>query len=191
MPSKFTKKQGRYLAFVHQYTLLHGQAPAETDMQRFFQTSPSAVHQMVLTLDRAGLITRVPRQPRSIKIAVPVNELPSLNELKSSGGSAGPTSGRNLVPRLAGLVLQKMFEASESVLLDDQDFAPLVRSVADAVEAEMRTAGAAPDAAGAAREAVLDMAIGIHVRLCAENDPEGADAVADAKEFRQLMNPKT
>jgi len=197
MPSKFTQKQGRYLAFIHQYTLLHGQPPAETDMQRFFGTSPPAVHQMVVSLARAGLIARVPRQPRSIKIVVPVNELPSLEHepIKGEGSGLTPSSKdqdhASLVPRLAGLALQHLFDEYEAICLDDQDFAPLVRSVAEAVEADACAAGASPGAAGAVRDAVLDAAVGTYVRLCAEHDPDGADAVADARRFRRLMKHKS
>ena len=39
-----------------------GQPPAESDIQRFFRVSPPSVHQMLLTLERAGLISRVPSQ---------------------------------------------------------------------------------------------------------------------------------
>ena len=55
-PAKtFTPKQGQYLAFIHLYTRLHRRPPAETDMQQYFRVSPPSVHQMVLTLERAGL----------------------------------------------------------------------------------------------------------------------------------------
>jgi hypothetical protein len=50
----FTPKQGQYLAFIHLYTRLHRRPPAETDMQQYFRVSPPSVHQMVLTLERAG-----------------------------------------------------------------------------------------------------------------------------------------
>ncbi|MGB6769745.1 MAG: MarR family winged helix-turn-helix transcriptional regulator, partial [Methyloceanibacter sp.] len=63
-PAKaFTPKQGQYLAFIHLYTRLHRRPPAETDMQQYFRVSPPSVHQMVLTLERAGFITRQPRVP--------------------------------------------------------------------------------------------------------------------------------
>jgi len=52
----FTPKQGQYLAYIHLYTRLHRRPPAETDMQEYFRVSPPSVHQMVLTLERAGLI---------------------------------------------------------------------------------------------------------------------------------------
>ncbi len=74
----FTPKQGQYLAFIHLYTRLHRRPPAETDMQEYFRVSPPSVHQMVLTLERAGLIRTKPRTPRSIELLVDPNQLPEL-----------------------------------------------------------------------------------------------------------------
>jgi hypothetical protein len=42
--------QGQYLAFIHLYTQLNGQAPGELDMQRYFRVSPPSVHGMILML---------------------------------------------------------------------------------------------------------------------------------------------
>jgi DNA-binding MarR family transcriptional regulator len=84
--SRFTDLQGQYLAFIHAYTLVNGRAPAEADMQRFFDVTPPSVHNMVKTLERLGLITRAPRQARSVAVAVPEDELPRLRQpIKSSG----------------------------------------------------------------------------------------------------------
>jgi Mn-dependent DtxR family transcriptional regulator len=74
----FTPKQGQYLAYIHLYTRLHRRPPAETDMQEYFQISPPSVHQMVLTLERAGLIRKQPRTPRSIELLVDPRDLPEL-----------------------------------------------------------------------------------------------------------------
>jgi len=74
----FTQKQGQYLAFIHAYTLILGRPPAEADLQRHFQVTPPSVHQMVLTLERAGLIHRQPRVARSIKVLVDPAVLPQL-----------------------------------------------------------------------------------------------------------------
>ena len=74
----FTPKQGQYLAFIHLYTRLPRQPPAETDMQEFFRVSPPSVHQMVLTLERAGFIRRQPRVARSIEVLVDPKHLPEL-----------------------------------------------------------------------------------------------------------------
>jgi Mn-dependent DtxR family transcriptional regulator len=78
-PAKaFTPKQGQYLAFIHLYTRLHRRPPAETDMQQYFRVSPPSVHQMVLTLERAGVIRRKPRTARSIELFVDPRCLPEL-----------------------------------------------------------------------------------------------------------------
>ncbi len=74
----FTPKQGQYLAFIHAYTYVLGRPPAEADLQRHFRVSPPSVHQMVLTLERAGLIHRQPGVARSIKVLVDPEALPPL-----------------------------------------------------------------------------------------------------------------
>ncbi|MYA89268.1 MAG: MarR family transcriptional regulator [Boseongicola sp. SB0662_bin_57] len=74
----FTEKQGQYLAFIHTYTKINGRPPAEADMQRYFRVTPPTVHQMVINLDRRGLIERIPGQPRSIRVLVSPDTLPAL-----------------------------------------------------------------------------------------------------------------
>jgi Mn-dependent DtxR family transcriptional regulator len=74
----FTPRQGQYLAFIHLYTRLHRRPPAETDMQEYFRVTPPSVHQMVLTLERAGFIRRQPRTARSIEVLVDPKQLPDL-----------------------------------------------------------------------------------------------------------------
>jgi Mn-dependent DtxR family transcriptional regulator len=74
----FTPKQGQYLAFIHLYTRLHRRSPAEADMQEYFRVSPPSVHQMVVTLERAGFIRRQPRVARSIEGIVDPVQLPEL-----------------------------------------------------------------------------------------------------------------
>lgn len=78
MEPKYTHKQGQYLAFIYYYTKTHRCPPAETDMQRYFGVTPPTVHNMVITLEKRGLIERVPRQPRTIRVLLPREELPPL-----------------------------------------------------------------------------------------------------------------
>jgi hypothetical protein len=51
-------------------------------MQRHFRVSPPSVHQMVITLERAGLIRRQPGVPRSIELLVAPEDLPILKWLE-------------------------------------------------------------------------------------------------------------
>ena len=53
-------------------------APAETDLQQYFQVSPPSVHEMIQTLERNGLIERTPGQARSIQLLVALEHLPAL-----------------------------------------------------------------------------------------------------------------
>jgi DNA-binding MarR family transcriptional regulator len=76
--SNFTSRQGQYLAFIHAYTLVNGRPPAQADIQRFFQLTPPSVHQMLLTLEREGLVSRRPGAPRSIAVLVDRSALPDL-----------------------------------------------------------------------------------------------------------------
>jgi len=74
----YTQKQGQYLAFIYHYTKVNKQPPAEADIQYFFNGSPSAVHQMLLTLEKLGFISREPGKARTIKVLLSREQLPYL-----------------------------------------------------------------------------------------------------------------
>ena len=78
MNQRYTNKQGQYLAFIYCYTKIHGRAPSEADMQRYFNVTPPSVHQMVIALEANGLIERTPGQGRSIRLLLSREELPDL-----------------------------------------------------------------------------------------------------------------
>jgi repressor LexA len=78
MAFDYTPKQGQHLAFIYYYTKIQRIPPAESDMRRFFRTSPPTVHEMVKTLERRGFIAREPGKPRTIRVLVPKEELPDL-----------------------------------------------------------------------------------------------------------------
>src|SRR5215468_6214152 len=80
--AEFTPTQGRYLAFIHAYTSLHGYPPAESEIAAAMCVSPPSVNQMVKMLERKGLIQRQPGVPRSVRILVPEDEIPPWNKRK-------------------------------------------------------------------------------------------------------------
>src|SRR5258708_3459067 len=94
----FTPTQGRYLAFIHAYTNLHGYPPAESEIAAAMCVSPPSVNQMVKALEKRGLILRQPGQPRSIQILIPEDEIPPWNNRKQT---ASPARSRNLPKRAA------------------------------------------------------------------------------------------
>ncbi len=86
MAAPYTTRQGQYLAFIHTYTRLHGQPPAEADMAAYFGVSPPSVHQMVVTLEHRGLIQRTPGQARSLRVLLPPTAIPDLESGRTSMG---------------------------------------------------------------------------------------------------------
>ena len=77
-----TERQGQFLAYIQQYSLLNGCAPAEADMERYFRVTPPSVHSMVLTLERRGFIRRVPGQARSITLLLSPESVPALKRIQ-------------------------------------------------------------------------------------------------------------
>jgi len=75
---RFTTTQGQYLAFIDAYSRVNGRPPAEADLRRHFQVTPPSVHQMILTLERLGLIRRQPGAARSIEVLIHPEHLPIL-----------------------------------------------------------------------------------------------------------------
>jgi SOS-response transcriptional repressor LexA len=80
MKQPYTSRQGQFLAFIRHYTTLHGRPPAEAEMGQFFRLTPPSVHQMILALERRGLITREPGMARSIRLTLQPEQLPPLRE---------------------------------------------------------------------------------------------------------------
>ena len=77
-PLDFSARQGQYLAFIHAYTFVNGRPPAQSDIARFFRVAPPTVHQMIVTLEKAGLISRQPAAARAIAVLVDPAKLPAL-----------------------------------------------------------------------------------------------------------------
>lgn len=78
MSKPYTDKQGQYLAFIHAYSKVNGRPPAEIDMQRYFRVTPPSVHRMVVELEKRGLISRTPGQPRTIRVVLDPVQIPAL-----------------------------------------------------------------------------------------------------------------
>ena len=79
MEHNFTKLQGQYLAFIVAYTKLNRRAPAEADFRRYFAVTAPSVHNVIVTLERRGLITLLPGRSRSIEVLLSPGEVPPLD----------------------------------------------------------------------------------------------------------------
>ena len=76
--ARFTELQGHYLAFIYAYTKVNARPPAQADLQRQFAVTLPTVRQMLLSLERRGLLRRTRGRARSLEVLVPVDTLPML-----------------------------------------------------------------------------------------------------------------
>jgi SOS-response transcriptional repressor LexA len=101
MAAKYTLQQGQYLAFIHHYTQVNGRPPAQADIQRFFRVSPPTVHQKILDLEAKGLLARTPGEPRSLRVLLPPEGLPTLQPALGPAGTRRPSGSRRRDQRTA------------------------------------------------------------------------------------------
>jgi repressor LexA len=110
MDAKPTPRQLEFLNFIAGYTMLLRVPPAEADIQRHFQIAPPSVHQMILTLEKRGFISRIPGQARSITVLYPHVQFPGLN------APANPPRKKIKPDETLSLTLSKR---EQQLLLDD------------------------------------------------------------------------
>src|ERR1035441_6635141 len=134
MKRPYTSRQGEFLAYINHYTTLHGRPPAEAEMMQFFRVTPPSVHQMILTLERRGLITRVPVQARSITLRLPPEELPPLRGAAPTTPTHPPPPHTETPPAIETETLflrfgkgqiEHWFGYNNQNPLDDSEFVPL------------------------------------------------------------------
>ena len=135
MKSPYTSRQGQFLAFIHQYTTLHGRPPAEAELGQFFHVSPPSVHQMILTLERLGLITRTPGHARGIRLTLQPEKLPPLQGASASAGTQPsmrqtegqpPAEMETAMLCLGKVQIEDLLAHNDRNHLDDSEFIPLL-----------------------------------------------------------------
>jgi hypothetical protein len=52
-------------------------------MVQFFRVTPPSVHGMVVKLAELGLVAKEPRVARSVRVAIPEDEIPPLEEVQA------------------------------------------------------------------------------------------------------------
>jgi len=140
MKPPYTARQGQFLAHINHHITLHGRPPAEAEMRQFFQVTPPSVHQMILTLERRGLISRVPGQARSIALRLPAEELPPLRGAMVTATVQPPPSKTENHPgtdteiillRFGKSQIDHWFSHNDQNPLDDSGFIPLLDMLID------------------------------------------------------------
>lgn len=191
MKSPYTSRQGQFLAFIHQYTTLHGRAPAEAEMERFFHLRAPSVHQMILTLEQRGVITRTPGVARSIRLNLPPEDLPPLKEDSATATTSLPptyraneqqsTDTEAALARLGRIQIEDIFAYCHQNPLDDSEFIPLLGTL---IESFAR--------AGLSAMAVIELrghACELYHRYCQDAEPESTFEANMEVMFTYLPEP--
>ena len=76
-PQDFSARQGQYLAFIHAYTNVNGR-PSAGHGAVLPRHPANRASKMILTLEKAGFLSRQPASPRAIVVLVDPAKLPAL-----------------------------------------------------------------------------------------------------------------
>lgn len=167
-PIRFTARQGEVLAFIQRFTARHGVAPSFEEIASHFGTSSPSVNGMIKTLERRGLLSRVPGVARSLRVLVPASRLPASEFGPPTGRTKGARQGSNVRPSPADVA----FAVAVSVV---DVFMDGLGSVADASGLVQKAAGAVYDSllkAGITKEEAQNVARRV-VAEAARCQPDG------------------
>ena len=160
MTPTFTARQGEYLAFIHRFTLRCGVAPSFEEISAHFGTTSPSVNGMIKSLERRGLLSRVPGAARSLRVLVPASLLPQ-GDYGSRAGRATTTpqvdSGLSLADAAvtaASAVLDVLMPQLVPKLPPGCETSLPVMEAAAAVGRSLARAGASPDQAGQAAQRI-------------------------------------
>lgn len=156
MASRFTARQGQFLAFIHGFIARRGIAPSFEEIGSHFGTTLPSVNTMVKTLERNGLISRVPGVARSLRVLVPASELPPGDLCSRRPRAAASRQGQ---PSRAGASVADAAGAAAIAVLDAvmphwlasagaQGAAELVMKAAQAVRSSLAKMGLDETTAG-------------------------------------------
>jgi len=183
---RLTARQTQYLAFIREFTRLHDKAPAELEIAQYFKVSAPSVHGMLVKLEQLGAISRQPRTARSVRVLVPPTQLLDQPPAPDPASRDERPAGAPVVD-VARAVVDELFVEIRDRDMDEEDFVPMLGAVARAAGTALLAAGRSDADATRARRAVLKYAAESYARVCAINDPEGADEDENTRRFWNIL----
>lgn len=79
MAAKITHRQGQFLAFILRFIERYGTSPSFDEMAAYFGITSPSVNGMIKTLERNGLVSRIPGAARTLRVEVPAHLLPDID----------------------------------------------------------------------------------------------------------------
>lgn len=77
-PGDYSPRQGQFIAFIHHYTKVSGQAPTDRDVERYFKISSSAAREMIERLEWGKFVACSDTKPRTLRVLIPAEQVPLL-----------------------------------------------------------------------------------------------------------------
>jgi len=176
---KFTARQGEFLAFIHRFTARHGVAPSFEEIGFHFGTTAPSVNGMIKTLERRGLLSRVPGVARSLRVLVPASLLPR--------SEFGPTGGRAEHPRQGSGASPSPSDAAFAAAASVLDVFMKVVPQSDASDLVLRAANALYESllkAGLDREEAQEVARRVSAEA-ARYQPDGRGISVRRRQWRK------
>lgn len=112
-----TCRQGQFLAFIRRYTERHGISPSFDEMAVHFGISSPSVNGMIKTLERKGLISRVPGAARTLRVQVPADLLPAIDFGRATHRKAAKPAHESSASDIAVLAAIAVLDAVIPVIL--------------------------------------------------------------------------
>ena len=133
-----TTRQAEYLAFIRAFTDRWSIPPSFEEIARHFMTTTPSVNGMVKTLEARGFLTRVPGQPRTLRVILP--EEPSAGAEPPTGRAASRSTDVKAATQLASLVVERLVPALKGA--SEQHLWSALGAVREALEASCLAVGA-------------------------------------------------
>lgn len=77
-PGDYSPRQGQFIAFIHNFTKVSGQAPTDRDVERYFKISSSGAREMIERLEWGKFVASSDDKPRRLRVLIPAEQVPEL-----------------------------------------------------------------------------------------------------------------
>jgi SOS-response transcriptional repressor LexA len=151
-----TPRQAEYLDFIRRFTERWGIPPSFEEIGQHFMTTPPSVNNMVKTLEARGFLTRVPGQPRTLRVLLPEGRGASIEAQPHRPAPASGTAEVATAVQLASLVIERLVPALQGVSAEQRRSA--LDAVSQALEIVCLAAGASPAERQEARATIEQVA---------------------------------
>jgi hypothetical protein len=155
----FTVRQGQILSFIYRFAERHGVSPSFDEIAAHFGITSPSVNGMIRTLEKKGLLSRIPGAARTLRVEVPASSLPEIDFGRSPGSSRSKAQQDEYPSRHAASVAIAVLDGVMPWLLargaTQDEVGHAVQDAAAQILKTLKLNGAPPEDALAAYKSVV------------------------------------